>query len=383
MPAHPPTEARRAAVTAALSRVAGDAVAVLDEQHVGHDWAPVTRLRLDRDLPGVGASVIVKHLRVSGEGHGGPPHLRREAAGLRTAARSGVAPRLLHVDDGAGFLLQEDLGTWPTLQDHLLGDDPRAATAALVAMATAVGRLHATTVGSDAEHRDVLDAFSSDVTSGALYDLGADHWERVERQCADLRLPAGRPARAAVLRLLGRVAARGPHTALVHLDLNPTNVLITDDGARLIDFEGSRIGHTGIDACFLHYPFPHHSSPWGVLPPEAVESADAAYRAALTASGADLLAADHDQVLADGAVVALLGRLVRLPLIARPDQARADARRRRGQIVHQVETCARLTERAGGLAPVTGWLGSLGAALTRRWPAAAASRAPVFPAFSR
>ncbi|MFD6447515.1 hypothetical protein ACFWEJ_20570 [Promicromonospora sp. NPDC060204] len=120
-----------------------------------------------------------------------------------------------------------------------------------------------------------------------------------------------------------------------------------------------------------------------MLPPEAVESADAAYRAALTAAGADLPAADHDQVLADGAVVALLGRLVRLPLIARPDQARADARRRRGQIVHQVGTCARLTERAGGLAPLTGWLGSLGEALTRRWPAAAASRAPVFPAFSR
>ncbi|MFJ3405540.1 phosphotransferase family protein [Promicromonospora sp. NPDC090134] len=382
MLAHPLTEDRRAAVTAALSRVAGGAVAVVDEQHVGHDWAPVTRLRLDRDLPGGGASVIVKHLRVPGEGHGGPPYLRREAAGLRTAARSGVAPRLLHADDGAGFLLQEDLGTWPTLQDQLLGDDPRAATAALVDTATAVGRLHATTTGSDAAHREALDGFSSDVTSGALYDFGADHWERVERQCADLRLPAGRPARTAVLRLLGRVAARGPGTALVHLDLNPTNVLVTGDGARLIDFEGSRIGHTGIDACFLHYPFPHHSSPWGVLPPETVEAADAAYRAALIANGADLLAADHDQVLADGAVVALLGRLVRLPLIARPDQARADARRRRGQIVHQVETCARLTERAGGLTALTGWLRSLGEALTLRWPAAAASRAPVFPAFS-
>ena len=123
------------------------------------------------------------------------------------------------------------------------------------------------------------------------------------------------------------------YTALVHNDLNPTNALVTDRGIRLVDFEGSGFGHIGVDASFLHYPFPHRSANWSVLPEPVTEAADHTYRNALAAA----LAADglhgYDKMLAVGAAAALASRVTRLPVIARTNQTPHDSWRRRAQLV--------------------------------------------------
>lgn len=382
MPAYPLTAVRRDQICSALSRLAGGPVRVTSEQHVGHDWAPVTRLGLDRDIPGIGATVVAKTRRVEGEGHGGPAFLRREAAALRTAAPSGVTAQTIHVDDDAGVMLQTDLGEWPTLQDVLLGDDPAVAARGMVEMAAAVGRLHASTVDRSAEHQRHLAAFSADVQTGQMYTDFAERWDEIEQACAELGLPSGKRARDEVTRLLARSTRPGPSSALTHRDLNPTNVLLTDAGARLVDFEGSGFGHLGIDACFLYYPFPHHSNPWGLLPDGVVESADAAYRAALADGGAHQVLDLYDQVLADGAAIVLIGRISRLRLIARPDQAPQDSWRRRGQTVQQIRTFLQLAETADGLGAFSDWLGALRDAMITRWPDATDPPAPLFPAFA-
>lgn len=381
MPAYPLTAARRDRICSALSRLAGGPVRLISEQHVGHDWAPVTRLGLDRGIPGVGSTVVAKTRRVEGEGHGGPAFLRREAAALRTAAPSGVAAQAIHVDDDAGVMLQTDLGEWPTLHDVLLGDDSAAAARGVVEMATAVGRLHASTVDRSVEHQRHLAAFAADVKTGQTYAFGAELWDEIEQACAELGLPSGRQARDEVTRLLSRASRPGPSVALTHRDLNPTNVLLTDAGARLVDFEGSSFGHLGIDACFLYYPFPHHSHPWGVLPDGVVESADAAYRAALADGGAHQVLDIYDQVLAEGAAIVLIGRISRLRRISRPDQTSQDSWRRRGQTVQQIRTFLQLAERADGLAALREWLSALMDAMTARWPDTTHAPAPLFPAF--
>lgn len=381
MPAYPLTAARRDQICSALSRLAGGPVRLTSEQHVGHEWAPVTRLGLDRDIPGIGSTVVVKTRRVEGEGHGGPAFLRREAAALRTAAPSGVTAQTIHVDDDAGVMLQTDLGEGPTLQDVLLGDDPVAAARGMVEMATAVGRLHASTTGRRAEHQRHLAAFSADVETGQMYTDGAERWDEIEQACAELGLPSARRARDEVLRLLARSMRPGPTAALTHRDLNPTNVLLTNAGARLVDFEGSGFGPLGIDACFLYYPFPHHSSPWGLLPDGVVGSADAAYRAALADGDAQQVLGLYDQVLAEGAAIVLIGRISRLRLVARPDQAPQDSWRRRGQTVQQIRTFLQLAERVDGLAAFSDWLSALRDAMIARWPDATTPPAPLFPAF--
>lgn len=382
MPAYPLTTARRDQICSALSRLAGGPVRLTSEQHVGHYWAAVTRLGLDRDIPGIGSTVVAKTRRVEGEGHGGPAFLRREAAALRTAAPSGVTARTIHVDDDAGVMLQTDLGEWPTLQDVLLGDDPVAAARGMVEMAAAVGRLHASTIDRRAEHQKHLAAFSADVETGQMYAFGMEHWDQIEQACAELGLPSARRARDDVTRLLARSIRPGPSSALTHRDLNPTNVLLTDVGARLVDFEGSSFGHLGIDACFLYYPFPHHSNPWGLLPDGVVELADVAYRAALAAGGAHQVLDLYDQVLADGAAMVLIGRISRLRLISRPDQTPQDSWRRRGQMVQQIRTFLQLAERADGLGAFRDWLSALQDAMTARWPDATDPPAPLFPAFA-
>ena len=94
---------RREAVLDGLASVCCQRPVIVDARQVGHDWAPVTRLVFDRDLPGLcpdevegsRRTVIVKTRRVDGEGYGGPAYLRRELARLRTAAHSGVAARVV------------------------------------------------------------------------------------------------------------------------------------------------------------------------------------------------------------------------------------------------------------------------------------------------
>jgi Phosphotransferase enzyme family len=367
---------------AVLTRLAGRPCRLVSEQPLGHEWAPVTRLILDHELPGIGSSVVVKTRRVDGDGHGGPAFLRRESAGLHTAMASGVAARVVNVDDAVGTVIQTDLGDWPSLQDQLLANDPEAAAAGMVDLATAVGRLHASTLGRRHDHQVVLDACAADVDTGESYNLDTGRWDAIERACAELDLPPARSARDDVLQLLTRAGDPGELAALAHMDLNPTNVLITKSGARLVDFEGCRFAHPGIDAAFLHYPFPHHSKPWGLLPEAVIESADTAYRTALAHGGATAVLHDYDQMLAYGAAIPLIARISRLPMVASSGQSPHDSWRRRGQIVQQIHTFTRLAERAGTHPSFTAWLRKLGAAMIDRWPDAAEPPPPLFPAFA-
>ncbi|GAA1596966.1 MULTISPECIES: hypothetical protein [Kribbella] len=369
---YPLTDDRRDAVLVGLTDVWGHRPVVVEVQQVGHEWAPVTRLVFERDEP-----VIVKTRRVDGEGHGGPAYLRREVAGLRTAEVSDVAARVILVDDQAGVIVQSDLGTWPTLETVLLGDDPDRAAAAMVDFARTIGRLHATTRDRRTEHESALAEFGPvDVTTGAEAGTGGIHsWAVVEHACAELGLPDAHAARDDIAFVRAQFDKPGPYAALVHRDLNPTNALVTDHGVQLVDFEGSRFGHVGFDASFLHYPFPHYSAHWCTLPDAIIRAADDAYRRIVALDGLD-------QAVAVGAAAALASRVVRLPLVARGDQSAHDSWRRRGQIVQQIGVFDQLAERAGVLPALARWSRELAAAMTARWTDAAHPPPRLFPAFN-
>lgn len=379
---YPLDRRHRAAVVATLTQLAGQPVRVVREEGLGHDWAPTTRLHLAAPLPDLGDTVIVKTRRTDGDGHGGPPYVRREAAGLRTAVGSGVTARLVAADAAEGWLVQSDVGPGPTLQMLLLGDDAAAARAGMVAMGTAVGRLHAHTHSRIADHRRHLAESRGDVRNGVVYDAVLDHWREVESACEALGLPPARPVRSAVRALAARTGADAGSTVLVHRDLNPGNVVLADDGAHLIDFEGCHPGPPGIDSAFLCYPFPHHSSPWGTVPPEVSAAALDAYCAALTAGGAAELAGAHSELLADGAAITLIARLSRLQRIdSADDQSPEERWRRRGQVLDQSTTYLGLAANLDDLAPFVAWLAAFLRAAELRWPEEAGRAVPMFPAF--
>lgn len=386
---HPLTTARRDAVLHGLTAICGRRPVVVAADGVGHDWAPVTRLVFDRELPGLGTdglpgrSVIVKTRRVDGEGHGGPAYLRREVAGLRTLGQNEVAARVILADDEAGVVVQSDLGPWPTLEQVLLGDDRERATSAMVEYGRTVGRLHASTLGRRADHEAALAEFgAADLTTGDSGTSGTRRWPAVEEACANLGLPDARIARDDLALVRSQLDDPGAYAALVHDDLNPTNALVTEHGVRLVDFEGSRYGHIGFDVSFLHYPFPHHSPNWSVLPIDVIDDADRAYRGVLAESlPADALPA-YDEMLAVGAATALAGRVTRLPLIARPDQSAYDSWRRRAQLVQQLGVFRRLAARASILPDLAHWSAELAAAMVKRWPDAGAPPPRLYPAFA-
>jgi hypothetical protein len=63
----------------------------------------------DRDLPGVGRTVVVKTSRADGAGHGGLAHLRREEAVCGRLRPPGGTARLSASDQAAGVVITTDL----------------------------------------------------------------------------------------------------------------------------------------------------------------------------------------------------------------------------------------------------------------------------------
>jgi hypothetical protein len=377
------TAHRRDTVLALLRPLHGGSVSLVAEVPLGHDWAPVTRLMFDRDLPGVGRTVVVKTRRVDGAGHGGPTHLRREEAVLRTAAPTGVTARLVASDQAAGVLITTDLGDWPTLESVLLGADADAATRATVEFGVAVGRLHAGTRGAGEGYRQVLAGLGgSEADAGpGLPWPGVDRWRDVEDACAELGLPDARVAADDAAFVQDRITDAGLFAALTHTDLNPTNALVTPHGVRIVDFEGAIFGHLGFDASFLHFPFPSYSAHWATLPDSVVTAADHAYRCELARAMPGEVLGRLDEALAVGAAAALAVRVQRLPLLAATDQPPHIRWRRRAQLVQQIRVFTQLAERAATLPTMADWFVRLADAMSARWQDATTPPPAMFPAF--
>ena len=136
-----------------------------------------------------------------------------------------------------------------------------------------------------------------------------------------------------------------PFVGLVHADLNPTNALVTPDGVKLVDFEGSGRGHLGWDAAFLRYPFPTYSAHWATLPYAVSRDADRACRAVLAPALPPGALAQYDDALATGAAAVLVLRAQRLAKLADDAQPPPERWRRRAQLVQQIRVFEQLAAR--------------------------------------
>ncbi|MEU4087075.1 hypothetical protein [Streptomyces aureus] len=250
-----------------ILRAAG---ALLDTELSGPvDLGGSSRSTVLRCATADGRSVIVK---AYGDG---PDSLRcftAEAAGLSL----GIAgPEVLGVDTAIPLLVMADLGDAPTLADVLLGNDPAAAEAGLLAWARGLGRLAAASV-----HR------RADLTRlWARYDRGMPSWEEdpwIPRNPASLLAlldEAGIAAPAGLAEELARIGTAGgeEYPAFTPGDTCPDNNLLTAEGLRLIDFEAACYQSVFMTAAYCRMPF---SSCWCVfaLPPGTAAEIERAYR---------------------------------------------------------------------------------------------------------
>jgi hypothetical protein len=270
----------------ALSRAFGGTVVLGEVEVLSNDHRRNFIARAAaRYADGSARSVIVKATRSPSYDPGHQTVL--QASGLAKewvacaflAARApgrGHGAALLAGDVAGGIMVFEDLGAHLTsLVDPLLKGTAREAEHALKLYATALGRLHADTVGClDAHHETLQSVFGTDRPRGRL------GW-RVEK---DAELVAhrlgGTPPTSELELLSSRLSDPGPWLTLVHGDPCPDNSLLVDQRIRLIDYEFARPSHALLDGIYWRMGFP---TCWcaGRIPADVAARVDAAYRAEL------------------------------------------------------------------------------------------------------
>ncbi|WP_309113418.1 hypothetical protein [Saccharothrix sp.] len=203
-----------------------------------------------------------------------------------------LTPELVAQDSAERLVVLEDLGKAPRLAEKLLGSDARAAERGLLSWAHAMGRLHATTAGRDADFDALMrrqgsqccaDPIAVDVHAAlaGLPTLLAEAWQ------VDTPGPVLEFAEQAVRAFVtSRRRAFSPSTSC------PDNHLVTSKGVRFLDFEGGCVRDIVFDAACLRVPFPSCWCPYG-LPAGMSEAMVAAWRAEVSGVWPDL---DDDAV---------------------------------------------------------------------------------------
>jgi 5-methylthioribose kinase len=159
--------------------------------------------------------------------------------------RGGVCPRVHRFDAARKALVLEDLGGAEPLDRRLArGGD---ATAAVAALGAFLGSVHAGTRGAE---------LGKDFDNREMRRLHGEHVFELPFRDNDFPLTAAlrRRAReiAAERELVRRIDAAGARyhasaIALVHGDVQPTNVLLTERGPKLLDAEIAHLGDPAFD----------------------------------------------------------------------------------------------------------------------------------------
>ncbi|MGF7236260.1 MAG: hypothetical protein ACQSGP_15040 [Frankia sp.] len=369
-----------ATVRAVLEPVLGPVAVSMGERLTSSERNLVVRA-VARDAGGRDHPLVVKMAVGAGDGS-----VREEAALLTLAAhRVPNVVRVLATGSVPPLLILDDLGRSPTVADRLLGTDPEAARAAVIAWAEALASLHGATTGLRTTFADGLAARSP---------LGAPNLDTSAETVAeaigtlrrvlprfDVPLPAAAVDELRAIPPALDVAGGGPG-AITPGDTCPSNAVETADGMTLIDFEGAEFRHVAWDAAYLRVPWPSCWCSWR-LPAAVAAGALDRWRGALAPSVPYVASAafDLDLIKAAFAWVFISAGWFLGPALdgdpPPPDPARrALVPRRRELLAHRLRWVA---EQADSPLPALRELaGALGEATRRRWGEQPLPLAPAF-----
>jgi hypothetical protein len=373
---------------AALGRATGSSMVIGDASPVTDGWTAqhADHANIRRCIASGGSgpvtSVIVKTRRPASHARRGNTIAREWAAlTLLTELGADVGPRVLaHGDD---FLVLEDLGRGPAVEDLLVGDDPAAATEALVALARAIAAMQAVSLGHESALRERLDAASTDSHADRVTIAGstiAHRWATLRELANDSTLPDTRIADADIDELTARLAEPGPLLALSSGDVAPQNCRLSNGSVRLLDFEDASYRHALLDAAHLRLPF--CGAPcWSRLPVDVTDAMEAAFRSEL---GRRCPAVLDPRTYATGMAVATAAwavtRLVRLPKLLARDEPHPMGFSRRGQLLDTIQCAIDAAASSGILTGLRAWFEQAPFALRRIWPDLPHEQ-PLYPAF--
>jgi hypothetical protein len=369
---------------ACLSRAASMPVAVEDIGVLGEEQRRNHIIRaVARSSSGDRRNVVIKATRAADYDAASPDVVAKGGIAREWAAASvldshdaGTA-RFLAGDAAAGVMVFADLGAdarW--LASPLLNGSASEAEAALLAFAIGLGRLHAATVNC---HDAYVAAVREQYPTARVPRAVGEAWLAGAVGAATSLLGGALPE-AELAWLLQRMRDPGPWLVLVHGDPCPDNVLLTAQGAALLDFEFAAPGHALLDAAYWRMGFP---TCWcaGRVPDAVAEVIEQAYRNTVAPAIPDArdTAAFHLEY-AIAALVRLFGSLEWHLDAALKGDSTWGRPTLRNRILWYLQATIEATQRAQALPALRrvaqAWLTDL----ERRWPDV--RPLPAYPAFA-
>jgi Phosphotransferase enzyme family len=379
------TDDAAAHAAASLSRTAGELVAITDISVLGEERRRNHVIRaVAQARSGNCQGIVIKATRAADHDASSEDAATKGGIGREWAAASVLDPesantaRFLAGDAAAGVVVFSDLGAdAPWLATPLLHGSASEAEAALLAYAISLGRLHATTVGC---HQSYVAEVQAAFPRARVPRSVGEAWLIGAAGIGPSRLGGVLPEAELELLLL-HMRDPGRWLVLVHGDACPDNVLLTAQGAALLDFEFAAPGHSLFDAAYWRMGFP---TCWcaGSIPDPVAERIEQAYRATV----ADAILAAHDTAAfrleyAAAVVVRLFGSLEWHLDAAFKEDSTWGIATLRNRILWHLQSAIEAMERAealpGSCRTARAWLTDL----RQRWPDVQAL--PLYPAFAR
>lgn len=286
----------------------------------------IVRLHLRSTDSKVPDSVIVKQ---SNRGGG---HILNEWAALAFFNEldqiQPIAPRLIGGDIDRELLVLEDVGRVKDrrLRDVLNADDPAAARWTLLEMASAFGRFQSAACGDEDRWREA----KAELPAAASIDFHqVGQLDRALGDLASNMSVVGVTLDAATERELKEVRRSltdpGPFATLVHGDICPSNVVLTGESIRVMDFEVAGWRHALLDGAYARLRHLNCLDAQ-VIPDEIQAEMEQLYREALSER---CHAARDDCLFAQGLTHACAGWMIvtlsNLPRVVDNDKPRGPA----------------------------------------------------------
>lgn len=372
-----------------LSEAWGVTVELAREEGLGgSNRSHVYRYAVRSESPDVPESVIVKRAATVGSEsyepdapHGPAWRLFNDWAGLQflteLAGPSSPAPKYYGGNRNVGLIVLEDLESGAQLDQLLLGEDRTAAVDGLMALMTALGRMHAMTIGRREAFDKVRDSLGPRQARPEPDRAVAEQKRKLREftEAAGVSDRSGLTADFEALELF--LDEEGPFMAYSHRDPCPDNCLVVGSEMRLLDFEFGDYRHALLDGVYGRMHFP---SCWCVnrLPVPVYGQMEQVYRHELAKGCPE--AADIE--LFERAVVEASAWLL-LPTLS-PALLKEDARwgisTTRQRALVRLDRFAEASAAVGHLELLGATARDLATALRQQWPSEA-DEMPLYPAF--
>ncbi|WP_072801926.1 kinase [Rhodococcoides yunnanense] len=260
-----------AAAQQLLTKRTGAPVTLVDPVDLGGSGqAIVLRVRVAENPFQLPRTLVIKQVRESAaeaelptesETSGSRSAFLREAASyqfataLATDSRPG--PDLLAYDLSARLLVLSDLGDSSPITALLKHSDAGSVTNSLMAMAQALGRMHAATVGREDDFAALLRRVGLPHSADGIAAQIPDALGAVPRMFADDLGIAETPT--SILERVersGRLFAHGAFRAFSPSDLCPDNIIVNEEGVRFLDYEWGGFRDATLDITYALASFP-------------------------------------------------------------------------------------------------------------------------------